>query len=158
MRITTFLFVSTMMLVGCDDNRYFEKNTDFKEAYWLNQDKPSFDFEVPDTLERYNLYITLRNESNYPNSNLYFTYYLLNEKGEELKRDLVSKFLFDKKTGEPLGKSGLGDIYDHRFLLFDKYSFPAPGKYSIRYEQFMRADTLPGILSVGLRIEKDGDQ
>ena len=154
MRVASVLFLSALFFTSCDESRYFEKNIDFQEPYWLALDKPAFDFEIEDVEQKYNLYITLRNESSYPNSNLYFTYYLTDEEGLEVQKELVSHFLFDKKTGKPLGNSGLGDIYDHRFALVTDYSFQKPGRYSIHYEQFMRTDTLRGILSVGLRIEK----
>ena len=154
MRLATFVFLCALILTSCDENRYFEKNFDFKEQYWLALDKPAFDFVIEDVEQKYNLFITLRNESSYPNSNLYFTYYLTDDKGLEIQKELMSQFLFDKKTGKPLGTSGLGDIYDHRFALVTDYSFQKAGKYSIYYEQFMRTDTLRGILSVGLRIEK----
>lgn len=158
MRILVFLTCCAAIFTACDENRHFEKNIDFKERYWLAIEQPEFEFEIEDIENKYNLYITVRNESNYPNSNLYFTYYLTDANGREIQRRLVSEFLFDKKTGRPLGSSGLGDIYDHRFLLLKDFYFQNPGKYGVRYEQFMRTDTLRGILSVGLRVEKSGVQ
>lgn len=158
MKITIFLLTLLLGLNACDENRHFEKNIDFEDRYWPIQRQPSFEFEIADTDRTYNLYVTLRNESDYPHSNLYFTYYLSDSTGTEMKHDLISKFLFDQKTGQPLGKSGLGDIYNHRFPLLEHFAFQHPGKYTVRFEQFMRTDTLRGILSVGLRVEKSGLQ
>ncbi len=157
MRLSGLLVVCVFTLYACDDNRFYEKNTDFKQRYWLATEKPSFEFEITDVNIPYSLFLTVRNESSYPNSNLYFTYYLYDENGQEIQKKLISEFLFDQKTGKPLGSSGLGDIYANRFAMLKDYSFPTPGKYSIQFEQFMRTDTLHGILSVGLRIEKDGN-
>lgn len=156
MRITVLLIASISILTACDETRYFERNVDFKKRYWLAAEQPSFEFDIQEADKKYNLFLTVRNESNYPNSNLYFTYYLTDSTGTEIQKKLVTEFLFDKKTGQPFGSSGLGDIYDHRFLLMKDYSFPNAGKYTMRYEQFMRTDTLRGIFSVGLRIEKAG--
>lgn len=153
MKKLIILFVLSVFVAACDNSRYFEKNTDFEKRSWLISEKPSFEFEITDPSARYNLYLTLRNESDYPFSNLYFTYGLKDESGSLIKKDLESEFLFDKKSGKPLGESGIGDIYNHRFLLLDDFTFPHPGKYILYYEQFMRTDTLSGILSVGLRIE-----
>jgi gliding motility-associated lipoprotein GldH len=66
----------------------------------------------------------------------------------------MTEFLFDAKTGKPFGKSGIGDLYDHQFLLLQDYQFITAGKYHLELEQFMRQDTLPGILAVGVRVEK----
>ncbi len=154
MRILFFLITLIIVCVGCDHSRLYEKNTDFKQRYWIVSEKPTFDFDILDTESKYNMYITLRNESDYTYSNIYFTYYLNDSTGTELEKKLTSALLFDKKTGRPFGDSGLGYIYEHQFPLLESYKFKHPGKYSIRYEQFMRTDTLRGILSVGLRVEK----
>jgi gliding motility-associated lipoprotein GldH len=158
MRIAILLLVCAIISTACDENRLYEKNTDFKNRYWLAGEQPAFEFEIADVDKPYNLYFMVRNESNYPYANLYFTYYLTTEEGRELQRHLVSELLFDKKTGRPLGSSGLGDIYSHQFLLLKDFSFPNPGTYKIRYEQFMRTDTLRGMLSVGLRVEQTQGQ
>ena len=71
-----------------------------------------------------------------------------------LKKELINSFLFDRKTGQPQGVSGVGDIYDHKLNLMENFSFEKSGKYSIQFEQFMRTDTLKGILAVGLRVER----
>jgi gliding motility-associated lipoprotein GldH len=62
--------------------------------------------------------------------------------------------LFHEKTGEPFGSSGLGYVFEHQFPLLENYTFKNPGKYTMRFEQFMRTDTLKGVLSVGIRVEK----
>ena len=62
-------------------------------------------------------------------------------------------FLMDAKTGRPLG-SGIGDIYDHQFELLHDLKFNAAGTYKIILKQYMRKDPLPGILAVGIRVEK----
>jgi gliding motility-associated lipoprotein GldH len=33
------------------------------------------------------------------------------------------------------------------------YQFAKPGTYKVKLEQYMRMDTLPGIVAVGLRVE-----
>lgn len=154
MRIVALPFLLLFVCSACDRARLYEKNTDFKQRHWVVSDKPSFDFEIQDTEPKYNLYMTLRNESDYPNSNIYFTYYLSDSTGSSLEKKLNTEFLFDKKTGRPLGNSGLGYIYEHKFPLLESYTFQHPGIYTIRYEQFMRTDTLRGVVSVGLRVEK----
>ncbi|MCK6616490.1 MAG: gliding motility lipoprotein GldH [Cyclobacteriaceae bacterium] len=150
-RVTLILL---MAIAGCDSSRLYEKNHDFKQRWWTATEQPQFDFEITDNTQPYNLYFNVRNESVYPYANLYVTWHLLDSAGNELHQKLITEYLFDKKTGKPLGQSGIGDIYDHRFLLLDKHIFPYNGRYAIRFEQFMRTDTLRGVLAVGLRVEK----
>lgn len=153
MRNLIMCCVCMLGLSACDEARLYEKNEDFKNRHWLAADQPTFDFDIDDA-GPYNLYVIIRNESDYPNSNIYFTYYLTDSAGTTLEKKLTNQFLFDKKTGRPFGNTGIGYVYEHQFPLLEKYSFKNPGTYSMRFEQFMRTDTLRGVLSVGLRVEK----
>lgn len=153
MRVVVLLLV--VFLTGCgDDTRVFEKNHDFENRYWPIADKPSFDFTVQDTTLPYTAYCNIRNSVSYPYSRIFVTYTLKDSTGVELKKEMVSDFLFDKKTGVPLGVSGLGDIYDQKLSILKNFKFPYSGKYSVQFEQFMRTDSLQGILAVGLRVER----
>lgn len=151
-----FLYSAIIMLVlcGCDETRVYEANQDFDEQYWLAQEQPVFEFTIENEKEPYNVYCNLRNSVSYPYSRIFLNYTLKDSTGAVLKKELVNSFLFDKKTGQPQGVSGLGDIYDHRLELLKNFSFEKTGKYSIQFEQFMRTDTLQGVLAVGLRVER----
>ncbi len=154
MRSIPGLAIIVMLLFSCDDQRVFEKNDDFDSRYWLVNEKPEFEFEIQDSLQSYNLYCNVRNSLDYPFARIFITYYLQDSTGTILSKDMVGQMLFDEKTGEPFGESGLGDLYDHRILLKNNHRFPYTGKYRVAFEQYMRTDTLAGILAVGLRVEK----
>jgi len=151
MRIPLLLAI-VVLLNCCDNSRVYEKNHDFTERQWLVNEKPSFEFIVANS-QSYNLYCNLRNGITYPYSRIFITYTLKDSLGTELKKEMINSFLFDEKTGKPNGSSGLGDIYDQQFLLLKDYSFSQPGKYTVQFEQFMRTDTLQGVLAIGLRVE-----
>ena len=154
MRIFLLLVITSLFFAGCDDNRVFEQITDLDNRQWLVSDKPEFEFVIDNSGAQYNLYCDIRNSVSYPYARFFFTYYLEDSSGVELKRALMTEYLFDVKTGKPFGKSGIGDLYDHRFLLLKGHQFPHKGKYRVKFEQFMRTDTLSGILAVGLRVER----
>lgn len=142
------------LLVACDTERVYERNFDFEERWWPVQEQPVFEFEVPDNEVPYNLYCNIRNTVSYPYARLFITYYLSDSSGQEIRKELVQAMLFDPKTGEPYGSSAIGDIFDHRIPLLRDYRFGYAGKYKMRFEQFMRTDTLQGVLAVGLRVER----
>ena len=152
MRIVA-LFAIMLVLNGCDRSRVYEKNQDLTQRYWLMSEKPSFEFTVTDQKTPYNIYCNLRNSVEYPYSRIFVTYTLKDQAGKELKKDMINAFLFDEKTGKPQGSSALGDIYDHQILLLKDFTFNQEGTYTLQFEQFMRTDTLQGILAVGARIE-----
>jgi gliding motility-associated lipoprotein GldH len=153
MRVLLFVAIACIGLVACDKARVYEQNEDFENGYWLVTEKPEFDFLINRSIDKHTLYANIRNSVSYPYARIFYTYYLLDSTGAELEKKLISQFLFDGKTGKPFGSSGLGDIYDHQLELLKDYQFKYPGKYTVRFEQFMRVDTLQGILALGLRVE-----
>lgn len=153
MRVTGVLIFIGLLMAACDSQRLFEKYTDFEDRYWLVNEKPEFEFEITDSQKKYNIYANVRNSVSYSYTNLYINYALTDSTGTPLKKNLMNEQLFDQQSGEPFGESGLGDIYDHQFPLIKDYQFATPGKYKVIFEQYMRADTLRGILAVGVRVE-----
>lgn len=116
-----------------------------------------FEFHIEDSLADYNVYFNVRNSLDYPWTRINVTYSLQDSAGQSLAQKLVFHDLFDA-TGRPYGQSGIGDLYDHQFLLLGKFRFPRPGSYSLRLTQFSREDTLRGVLAVGARVERAEDQ
>jgi len=153
MKYIFFLFFALLLFAGCDSNRVFEDYTEFSDRSWKINNPASFEFEIRDISKKYNLYYNVRNSLDYPFARLFVQYTLRDSSGTELSKKLVSNFLFDQKTGRPLGRSGLGDVYDNQFLLLENQEFKSPGIYKIQLEQFNRQDSLRGILAVGLRVE-----
>jgi gliding motility-associated lipoprotein GldH len=154
MRIISGCFVLAVLFSACDQTRVYEKNNDLQDRIWLANDTSTFRFQIPDTVSRYNLYCNIRNSVSFPYARLFVNYYLTDSSGKLIQKKLVQTFLFDRDTGKPFGSSALGDIYDHRLTLVSAYKFPYAGKFNLRFEQFMRTDSLQGILAVGLRVEK----
>jgi gliding motility-associated lipoprotein GldH len=155
MRKYLLCLASVLILIGCDEQRVFEKNVDLAGNQWYIDTVPSFSFRIDDVSIPYNIYYNVRNAVNYPYYNLYVTYYLQDSSGKQLSSALQNLLLADAKTGKPLG-DGLGDIFDHQILSLKEYRFPYAGTYTFRIRQYMRQDPLPLIMSVGVRVEKAG--
>lgn len=147
------IFLLAVLACSCDTNRLHEKNHDFEDQAWLSNDQPVFDFEVTDTVKTYNLYCNIRNSVDYPFSRIFINYSLQDSTGASVSKDMIRAFLFEEKTGKPLGSSGLGNVYDQQVPVLKNFQFKKSGRYSLTYEQFMRTDTLKGILAVGFRLE-----
>ena len=151
------LVCAVFIVMACDDNRLYEDYVDFDERFWPVTEQPGFEFQIDDPKAKYALYCNLRIAESYPYSDFNFQYTLSDSSGNVLAKRLVVKDVFDRKSGKPLGESGLGDIYNHQVQLAD-HSFTNPGKYTITLEQFMRTDSLEGVLAVGVRVEKSAKQ
>jgi len=157
MRLIFCLVLMAMIAISCDSNRVYENNVDFKDRSWKIAEPAKFEFQITDTVKKYNLLMDVRNSIDYPFARLFVNYDLTKD-SLSLSKELVSVYLFDQKTGKPFGTSGIGDIYDHQFFLMKNYSFKKAGKYNMSLQQFMRQDTIRGVLAVGLRVEVVGKE
>lgn len=149
--------ISLLILGGCDSQRVFEQNIDIENRKWPKGDVKHFEFEITDAQQSYNIYYNIRNSVAYPFHNLFLTYSLKDATGNKLLSELQNMNIFDEKTGKPLG-NGLGDIFDLQVLSVENYTFDQPGKYTFTIQQFMRRDTLPELLSIGIRVERFNDE
>jgi gliding motility-associated lipoprotein GldH len=145
------ILLSILFFVSCDSNRVYEKNISIPDASWNVGFKPSFEFEIQDTSIFYNFYINIRNNTDYPYSNLYLFVDSYLADGSSA-RDTIEVILATKE-GRWLGK-GIGKIKESRFFLRNNLVFPNKGRYQIDIEQAMREDALKGIEDIGIRIEK----
>lgn len=142
-----------LVLVACDQGRIFEQNKTITEGYWYVNSIIDFQFEIADAEIPYNIYSNVSHSSDYNFYNLYYKFTLKDSTAKEIKSELININLFNPKSGEPLG-SGLGDVFDHQQLILENFDFENPGKYQISFQQYMRTDSLPNILSVGARVER----
>ncbi len=145
------LIVAVLFLQACSDNIVFEANTAISAGSWSEKEPVRFEFEITDTTAFHNFYVNLRNGENYPFSNL-FVFVELEFPNGKKSVDTVECFLADK-TGKWLG-SGLGDIYDNRFLYQQRKLFPISGGYRLNIYQGMRKEELEGINDVGFRLTR----
>jgi gliding motility-associated lipoprotein GldH len=153
-----WLFLSASLLFilsGCHPNRIYDKNKNLDDGLWHKDTVKAFTFEIEDKTLQYNLYGNLRNSMSYPYQNIYLQIEMESADGTKFFDELKNVNLFEPKTGKPLG-DGLGDLFDHRILLKQNYTFPEAGNYRVMYQQKMREKELPYILSVGLMVEISG--
>lgn len=152
----SFLLICALLifLSACDSNRVYEDYKEFNSKIWLASDTAVFDFQISDTTKKYNLKFDVRNSMDYPVSRLFVNYQLSDKGNINLSSKMISGYLFELKTGKPLGSSGIGDIYDNQFPILQNHTFQKAGNYRMKFSQMMRVDSLRGILAVGLRVEQ----
>lgn len=139
---------------GChktDRLNTFEKHVAIPGYLWNYAFHPSFDVDITDTSARYNIYVTIRHTNDYPFSNLWVLI-TSDYSGEKPITQRVELPLADRE-GRWLG-SGIDNIYDQRISIQQNARFNKTGLYHFSFEQNMRVDDLPHVMSVGLRIEK----
>jgi gliding motility-associated lipoprotein GldH len=139
---------------SCDSLRIFEENKKIPDGIWDNKNNVSFTIHVSDTITPTNVYVNVRHRGDYAFSNLFLFITSVMPNGQTF-RDTAECILADH-TGNWKG-DGLGDIKSNRLLFKKNVRFPVTGTYRFDFEQAMRTNPLPGILDVGMRVEKAGE-
>jgi gliding motility-associated lipoprotein GldH len=143
--------IALLVLTACDRSVVFEEHYALPSIGWHLNDKVVFEVPVNDTTSLHNLYIDVRNTTDYGYRNFYMFLEIKFPEGTIL-RDTIECLLADR-TGQWAGK-GFGKIRSNRFLFRTDVWFPEPGNYVFSIEQAMRNEVLEGISDVGLRIER----
>ncbi len=152
-RIYKILILSVVLLSSCDSRRIFEQFEAVDASVWSQEDLKSFDVQIDDHLQDYNLIFLLRNSGTYPFQNL-FVFVSRQAPDGSLNRDTLNIPLANPQ-GRWNGK-GLGDIKELEVMYRYKFRFPESGSFHFEFEQGMRKEKLEGIHDVGLRVERSG--
>lgn len=139
------------LLASCDRSVVFEGHQALQASGWASDEKLHFEVSIDDTTSLHNMYVDVRNTTDYGFSNLYLFLNIEFPDGT-LLRDTLECTLAEK-DGRWTGK-GFGKIRSNRFLFRTDVWFPVTGEYFFSIEQAMRTDLLEGISDVGLRIER----
>lgn len=145
------LFMMASIAFSCQNDTLVDQTVSLSEHGWLQKDKITIDFQVSDTSKSYDVRVAFRQSNDYPYYNMYFVPKVINPEGKVIKRAFAEAFLYDAKTGKPKG-SGLGDMYSHQYTIFRGLRFTRLGKHQVSLEQYMRTDTLKGVISAGASI------
>lgn len=144
----------TLSLSGCGNgNVHYEEYYAIPDQEWHQPNVVSFDFEIPDTNQRYDMYFNVRHNKAYEWNNLW-VFVTFQVPGGQVDRDTM-EFVLQDHQDRWLGKSS-GDIRDGSFLFKTKFRFPFIGKYKATFEQGMRQEVLEDLTDIGLKIEKSG--
>ena len=147
-----------LCFISCDSKREHDSYVSIPNKTWEATNNISFPFIVNDTINKKNLFITLRNNKEYPYSNLFLIAKLEFPNGEKVVDTL--EYEMADASGKFLG-SGFTDIKESKLFYKEDKIFPVSGKYVVTVSQAMRKNgdvdgikSLEGITDVGFRIEK----
>lgn len=142
-----FVFIS---LISCSYNNEVVSMNSI-DGTWNKKKELLFTLNIEDSNTPRNVIFVVRNNNDYPYSNLFLISYLKGEKEENYKIDTLN-YILAKPTGEWIG-TGFGETKETMFQYKMNYKFPKKGKYIIGIKQGMRADNLVGIEDVGIKLE-----
>lgn len=145
------------VLFSCDKQQIFDEYREF-DGTWKKNDKASFTFEQKDTVSKYNFFINIRNNNDYPYNNL-FVIAKLNQPNGKILVDTL-EYQMTNPDGSLLGV-GFSDIKESKLWYKENFSFSKMGTHTVTLEHALRQtgkvsglQDLEGVTEVGFRIEK----
>jgi len=149
------LLLAAILLFSCDKKRVFDEYKSVGSA-WHKDSIISFDLPVLDSTKKYNAFVNIRDNNNYPFNNLFLIVALETPSGFT-KVDTL-EYQMATPDGTLLG-NGFSDIKESK--LFYKEDVKFTGKYKVHIKQAVRqsgkipgVEALQGITDVGFRIEQ----
>lgn len=152
MRKLYFLFILSIafMTVSCDQNLAYERIDTLKDEKWNLNESFNHQFEIKDSMRWYNLYIDIRNTTDYKNSNLFLFVTTTFPKGQKAKDTLECALA--NPQGKWYGK-GNGKFKECKILFKPKFRFSQTGKYNLEIKHGMRDQDVLGLSEIGIRLE-----
>ncbi|HQE33582.1 gliding motility lipoprotein GldH [Flavobacterium alvei] len=154
-RNSAILLLVVILFFSCDKKRVFDEYKSVGTA-WHKDSIVSFNLPELDSTKRYNLFVTLRDNNNYPFNNLFLIV------GLEMPNGFTKVDTLEYEMANPDGSlmgEGFSDIKENKLFYKEKVRFR--GKYKVNIKQAVRENgkvpgvtALEGITEVGFRIEK----
>lgn len=145
------------ILTACDADRVFDEYKTIPDASWHKDSLVSFNVRTKDTTNAYNLFINLRNNSDYRYNNIFLITAMNFPNGKVVKDTLEYEMAYP--DGSFMGE-GFTDIKESKLWYKKGVIFAEKGEYTFTIKQAMRKNAkvegieeLQGITDVGFRIE-----
>jgi len=151
-----FLAILCIGITACDSNRIFDEYQSVPNQ-WHKDSILEFYVTPPDSLKPYNLFVNLRNTSEYKYSNLFLIVEMNFPNGKRVTDTL--EYEMTKPNGEFLG-TGFSDVKENKLWYKESVVFSETGDYLVKIQHAMRengtiegVENLEGITDIGFRIE-----
>lgn len=152
------LLLTSLLLISCNDQTVYSHYKSVSNASWQAHKNITFNFQVRDTIAPKNVFINLRNNKEYPFSNLFLITELIFPNGTKIVDTL--QYEMADEIGQFLG-TGFANIKDNKLFYKENKVFPVSGDYTLHIRHAMRKNNevqpipfLKGVLDVGFSIEK----
>jgi len=136
---------------SCNRGNIYSHEEEIKGGTWSYKDSLTYQFEIDDTAQLYSMQLNVLHDNNFPYENLYVKIRSVYP-DKSIKNDVLSLEFADETggwMGEKEGKKFLAPI-----ALQPIAKFSQKGKYSMTFYQNSRIDSVPGIHSLELSVDK----
>ena len=153
-----FFLSLLFVLASCDSTLVKSEYLTTSNGYWDKDSVMKFNFSELDTIQKYNVYINVRNDESFPYKNLFLISEMTFPTGKTVTDTL--EYEMAMADGTWLGK-GYSSIKENKLWYKENIVFPTSGVYTIQISHAMRKIgsvngivNLEGITDVGFEIVK----
>ncbi len=150
--------VITATLVSCNSGLVKSEYRATDNGFWNKDDVLEFSFSEMDSIQKYDMFINVRNDATFPYNNLFLIAELNFPDGNIVTDTLEYEMALPDGTW--LGK-GYGSLKENKLWYKENIVFPTSGVYTLRVSHAMRKNgsvngviNLEGITDVGFEIVK----
>ncbi|MDR2652621.1 MAG: gliding motility lipoprotein GldH [Prevotellaceae bacterium] len=143
-----------ILFASCIDNSIYRQSKPIATEGWHKDSIAQFAVPVTDTINEFDISISIRNTNDYPLQNLYLFVKTTSPRGISIA-DTINLLIADD-YGKWTGKS-ISRIWENNFPYLKNIKFANSGKYIFEIRQGMRYDILNGISDVGIEINRKQD-
>ncbi len=154
-RNNALLLLVVIFFFSCDKKRVFDEYKSLGNS-WDKDSVVTFNLPELDSIKKYNLFVNLRANNNYPFNNLFLIVAI--ERPNGFTKVDTLEYQMANPDGSLMG-NGFSDIKESKLFYKEKVQFR--GKYKVHIKHVVRENgkvpgvtTLNGITEVGFRIEK----
>lgn len=149
-------FLIALSVISCDKNRVFDEYQSVGNS-WHRDSIVTFKLPKFDAAKKYNLFVNLRDNNDYPFNNL-FLIISLEQPNKKVLVDTL-EYQMANPDGTLLG-DGFSDIKESKLFYKENVGFTQKGDYKVHIQQAVRqtgkvvgVDNLKGITEIGFRVE-----
>ena len=150
--------VALLVCSACNDMLVYSEYRKIGAGHWPMDHKVQFELPALDSSQAYSMFINVRNDNDYPFSNLFLIAELEAPDGNTVRDTL------EYRMADPMGNwlgQGSGSVVENKLWYREKIVFPDSGVYKVTVSHAMRKNgevqglsVLEGITDLGLEIEK----
>jgi gliding motility-associated lipoprotein GldH len=150
------IILLAILVISCDKKRVFDEYKSVGNS-WHKDSIVAFDLPQLDKAKKYNLFLNIRDNNDYPFNNL-FLIVSMEMPNKKVQVDTL-EYQMSEADGSLLG-DGFTDVKESKLFYKENVNFNLKGKYKVKIQQVNRetgkvtgVKKLAGITEVGFRIE-----
>ncbi len=140
-----------LFIFSCSNQTVYSSEVEIPDGIWKSKEAAVFSPELTDTIQNYNISLSVTNSDLYRYSNLWLFVKTKSPDGFYHKDTL--EIYLSEENGKWLGKNK-DDQWRYQFYFKKQIRFPKIGKYTFEIQQGMRDLELPGINKLSFELLK----